>query len=111
MVREATRACSSAVLTRHRTSEYYDDVLGAKIKSLVHASFHTMVLTHPAVANHNRAIEYDCHRGHSISLSVYPINISFRMPVFYDFRVSTTRVKAILKQRPENIDFCRALAS
>jgi hypothetical protein len=37
MVREGLYTCRNIELTCRRTSEYYDDVLGAKIKSLVYA--------------------------------------------------------------------------
>jgi hypothetical protein len=42
MVRKGLHMHGDIELTRHRTSEYYDDVLGAKIKSLVYACHLTM---------------------------------------------------------------------
>jgi hypothetical protein len=44
MVRKGLHMHGDIELTRHRTYEYYDDVLGAKIKSLVYACLLTMAL-------------------------------------------------------------------
>ncbi len=44
MVHQGLRTYMSVVLTRHRTSQHYDEVLGAKIKSLVYARHFTMAM-------------------------------------------------------------------
>ena len=42
MVHEGPHACRIIELTWRRTSDYYDDVLGTKIKSLVYACYSGM---------------------------------------------------------------------
>ena len=44
MVHQGLRTYTSVVLTRYRTSQHYDEVLGAKIKSLVYARHFTMAM-------------------------------------------------------------------